>query len=290
MLHGTALARAVSAHRRRWRETRAAVGALADGLAAAGREVDGARLRRNAAWAFDMYWSRAIEVPGAAQGSGTVGAMVPVADMANHDPASRMRWDSSGSDAAGCITLRASAALAPGSAVRIPYGAESSAELAARFGFTLPRNPAEAALLPGADGQSHWIHRAALLPEGFLPAARAAVAAPASAAPPARTAAAVYAADGWYDATTLDWTDPATLALDEARVLPLGLCEGDGADREREALDGAVAAVHAREQALAEVASTLRARGRGLAGQAVEEEAALVGEAAALLRALRQQF
>lgn len=287
MLRETALARAVAAHRRRWREARAAIGALADELAAAGRGPDAARLRDNAACAFDMYWSRAIEVPGAAQGSG---AMVPVADMANHDPASRLRWDSSSPDAAGRILLRTAAALAPGDAVRIPYGAESSAELAARFGFVLQRNPADAALVPGPNGHVHWIHRAALLPEGLLPSARAAVTAPPADAASTRPAAAVYAAAGWFDDAALDWTDPATLALDEGRVLPLGLREGDGAGGERAALDAASAAAHARVQALTETVTALEAKGRALASAAVAEERGLVADAAALLDTLRGLF
>ena len=142
-------------------------------------------------WAAAMHHSRAMRVPVPSSMSCSpiypsanfVEAMVPLGDMANHDPASMAEWrlgqhlahapkrrrklllDASDSEApshtsapkcTALLQMMPGANLPAGQPVRIPYGAKDNTELLLRYGFVL--GPEKSALhlqvSPGATAPS----------------------------------------------------------------------------------------------------------------------------------------
>lgn len=113
-------------------------------------------------WAYAVFWSRAMAVPGHA--ALERGALVPVADLLNHSAAARTAYALSADGAA--FELRSEDAYAAGAELVQNYGARADEKLLLSYGF---------ALAPGANTLNAASVRLSLAPADPLAAAKAAL-------------------------------------------------------------------------------------------------------------------
>ncbi|KAK9868713.1 hypothetical protein WJX84_009251 [Apatococcus fuscideae] len=91
-------------------------------------------------WARSVVWSRAFRVPLGEQGHGL--ALVPFADMLDHDPNAHIAWHAgfTGADDFQMVTF---SPISKGSVLCNNYGFKSNEELLLSYGFMLPNNLAD---------------------------------------------------------------------------------------------------------------------------------------------------